>query len=509
MYDWLTGALQGSSQVITASRRLARVLTEEYARGQLDAGKAAWRSPAIFALQDWMARLLSTAELTSALPTRLNTHQSRILWERCLRREISSPLLNTAALVRQSRDTWTNLNAYCVPLDEVDVSAQGRDQRIFVTAARSYRSILEREDWIDDAGIASLAVRLLQDGHAELPERLTFAGFDRFTPATKLLHEALSARGAEILEIGLPAPAENAHAAGYENADAEMRVAGAWARQVLLDDPSQSVAIVAPQLERDSERSARLVREGLVPGWQGAGRTHEAAVNVSYGRRLSDYPAISVALLLLRWLHEDISSQDISMLLRSGACGDDEMAARSQLDLDLRRLPAMSWSPGRFLQAFEQGNSGVAISGWFERMRFLDTSRKRLAIRATPSQWAMSVDDFLNKLDWPGPAALDSKEFQLINRWRELLNDFARLELVATTMSLGEMLSRLQTLAGETVFQAESDGAIVQLLGPLEAAGCNGSTRCPTRILRIRLRTPAAYCNGSPPVRGACTAVIH
>jgi probable DNA repair protein len=38
-------------------------------------------------------------------------------------------------------------------------------------------------------------------------------------------------------------------------------------------------------------------------------------------------------------------------------------------------------------------------------------------------------------------------------------------------MTLGEVLGRLQTLAAETVFQPESDGAIVHLLGPLEAAG--------------------------------------
>jgi hypothetical protein len=106
MYDWLNEALQDSSQVITANRRLARVLTERYAEQQVASGLSAWRSPAIVSWQDWLQELLATAELSRTLPTRLNTHQSRVLWERCLRREVSSPLLNIAALVRQAKEAW-------------------------------------------------------------------------------------------------------------------------------------------------------------------------------------------------------------------------------------------------------------------------------------------------------------------------------------------------------------------------------------------------------------------
>jgi hypothetical protein len=64
MYDWLTGALQDSSQVVTANRRLAKVLTEHYAQLQLDAGRKAWRSPDILAWPDWLMQLRATAELS-------------------------------------------------------------------------------------------------------------------------------------------------------------------------------------------------------------------------------------------------------------------------------------------------------------------------------------------------------------------------------------------------------------------------------------------------------------
>jgi probable DNA repair protein len=471
MYDWLNGALHGSSQVITANRRLARVLAAQFSREQVAAGHTAWRCPAILSWQDWLSQLAATAEPTQQLPTRLNSHQSRVLWERCLRREVTSPLLNISALVRQSRDAWTRLHDYNVGLEQLEASAQGRDQRIFASAARAYQSILDREHWIDDAALPACATDLVRNGKAVASNSLVFAGFDRVTPAAAGLQAALSDRG---IECHVQQPAKElpeGHLCGYENADAELRAAGAWARRELLGNPEQRVAIITSQLERDAERSVRLLREGFVPGWQGAGDARHEAVNVSYGKRLIAYPVVAIAMHLLRWLHEDISSQDLSQLLRSPACGNADLSGRSRLDLELRRLPAMSWSPERFLFGFERPEEDPSTHDWFERVRVLVDVQKSMPARNAPSQWAMLIDDTLRKLGWPGSASLNSDEFQLVNRWRELLNDFAKLELVSPTMSLGEALSRLQSLAVETVFQSESEGAVVQLLGPLEAAG--------------------------------------
>ena len=51
------------------------------------------------------------------------------------------------------------------------------------------------------------------------------------------------------------------------------------------------------------------------------------------------------------------------------------------------------------------------------------------------------------------------------------MNDLARLDLVSPSMSLKTAIRRLELMAGETVFQPESDAGAVQLMGPLEASG--------------------------------------
>ncbi len=471
MYAWLAKSLKGSSQILTANRRLARVLVSEFGKQMVASGAKAWRSPLITSWQDWLVELLSTAEQPQSLPTRINGHQSRVLWERCLRREINDPLLNIGLLVRQSRETWSRLHEFCVPLDECRRTAQGNDQHLFARAAENYQSILDREHWVDDAGIANLVADLIRAGRVKAPSRVSITGFDRIVPQTQNVLDAASDKGTTIEDVRTTAAKANGAVHVYDNTEAEIRAAGAWARRELEEDPGRRIAIVATNLEQNATHYGRLVREGFVPGWQYAGSAHRSSVNVSYGRRLTDYPAIAIALLALRWLYDDLTGREVSLLLRSPIIGSGDTSGRGRLELKLRQVPDRSWSPEILLAELGEGEPSADARDWLDRIRYLGSLRTELPRRDAPPSWAVVIDDTLTKLNWPGDGSLDSVEFQLINRWRELLNDLARLELVSPMLTIAEVLSRVAAMAGETVFQPEVEGALVQVLGPLEAAG--------------------------------------
>jgi probable DNA repair protein len=469
MYDWLADAISDGAHVVTANRRLAATLAEHYGQLQVAAGMTAWRSPAVRAWPDWLRETAALAGISRAVPARINSQQSRVLWEQCLRQEISSPLLNIGSVVRQARDAWVLLHDNRVPLEEAERAASGRDQGIFARAARRFRRRLEQEHWIDDAGLPNLVAGMIRDSEVDVPRRLVLAGFDRQTPALRFVCEALRDRNCRV---ELLAPSQRAATRGmacFEDTDGEMRAAGAWARDILSDDPDSTVAIVAVQLESDARRAARLVREGLAPGWQRAGQAWRQAVNVSYGQRLGSFPAIVTAMLVLRWLHEDIGSRELSRLLRSDAIGLGGHGARTRMELELRAWPDMQWSPRRALQVLRQDDA--ESHDWWQRIEALGRLREETRGRVRPSQWATRFDEALRLLNWPGEAPEDSTDYQLHNRWRELLNEFARLDLVIPSLTLPEALGRLHVLVGETIFQPENRAGLIQLLGPLEAAG--------------------------------------
>ncbi len=470
MYGWLPEVCDDTSQVVTASRRLARVLTTEYNARQIAAGKAAWLTPAIVAWPDWQSRLLASAG-QGGQPTRLNPHQSRVLWERILRQVIDDPLVNIPGLTRHARDAWQRLHEWRVPFDQCVAAAGSRDQRLFAAAASRYRERLAAENWIDEAMLGSAVTAAVEAGTITAPERVWLAGFDRLTPEADALIAALRERGTHVEQAPAGTANDGASVVSCEDPDAELRTAGAWARSQLEDDPHGRIGIVVSALEQDAERAGRLVREGLAPGWQyGPGPQREAA-NVSFGRRLQDYPAIGIALLLLRWTHGAIGSKDLSLLLRTPFLGMGDTDDRARLELELRRVPDREWTPELLLIAFGERDLPGDAADWLARLAKLTETARLRRREGSPAEWASAIDALLDDFGWPGAVPLGSADFQLVNRWRDLLNDLARLELVMPRMTLGHAVAQLRAMAADTVFQPEREGAVVEVLGPLEAAG--------------------------------------
>ena len=473
-YGWLTAAIRDGAQIVTGNRRLARLLLTEYARRQAAAGKAAWRTPVIRALRDWVDDVLD-ATPTGSTPARLGTQQGLLVWERILRRELREPVASFGALVKQARDTWVALRAWNLSAEECLDAARGPDQRLFARAAIRYAAELADAGWMDEATSMSVLTALIDADRLEVPKRLIVVGFDRITPQTRSLFDTLARQGCEIVRQGV-AERGAVYRTSYANPEAELRAAGRWARDQLESDPDRVVAVVVTHLERDADRAARLLREGIVPGWQWNDAA-AAAVNVSYGRRLIEYPAIADAVLVLRWLSEPLDTRDISVLLRSRSVGTGPIAGRARLERRLRDLPDREWTPALTLRALERrdrdadDNDAADELDWFKRLRRLAARVRELPRLASPSGWAETFDEILAIVGWPGIDPLDSKAFQLVNRWHDVLNELARLELVAATMPLGEAIRRLVNIVSETIFQPEVEGGVLNVIGPLEAAG--------------------------------------
>jgi probable DNA repair protein len=264
---------------------------------------------------------------------------------------------------------------------------------------------------------------------------------------------------------------EDVEVAAFDNTEAELRAAGAWARRELGENPDLTIGIVSSSLDKNAAAIERLIREGVAPGWQYGSAGLGVAVNTSYGRRLSEYPAIAVALLLLKWTHRGLTFREVSVLLRSQFIAGQETSGRCRMETYLRRQPDRSWSPSAIVRLLQsRGQEGDAAK-WLDCVEHLSRFRQDVGEKAKPSEWADRIDGLLRELGWPGTATLSSDEFQLLNRWRDLLNDLARLEIVCPNMTFAEASRRLDALANDTIYQPESRTGIVQLLGPLEAAG--------------------------------------
>lgn len=474
-YQWLDAALADGGIVVTANRRLKRELKAVHSQAQLAIGNTAWRTPEIHFIADWLVALIENSRTDETMPLRINSQSSSVIWERCVEHTLKEALPGLPGVVRQCKLAWNRLQDWRVPLDEVIRRSFGVEEKQFSVAARLYIETLSANNWIDDSSLLNELIRGLSDAalvtSAILPARICMAGFDRMTPSLRVFLELLESRKSVITEVSANAVAGKVTTVCKFDQAAELRAAGAWAREQLINDPEMRIAIICPELETNAPQILRLVREGFVPGWQIAPRQHRDAVDISYGRPLADYPAIRVALMLLRWVHEGLKSRDVSILLRSKSIEAGSSAARSRLEQRLRRIPDRLWSPEDLLGVLKSLPDDIEESTWNQSVGKIAETKKHYREKASPAKWAERFDHILSEVGWPGSQSPDSHEFQLLNRWRDLLNEFAALQRVEAALLFSTAVARLSQLAGESIFQPEADHEVLPVLGVLEAAG--------------------------------------
>jgi len=155
------------------------------------------------------------------------------------------------------------------------------------------------------------------------------------------------------------------------------------------------------------------------------------------------------------------------MLLRSPFLGgaEKEWGKRAQLDAKLRKNGVWDVSLSGLL---EDAGSCPELQRILRRVKKL---LGKLPEEQHTSDWSRAIADLLEAFGWPGDRTPGSGEFQTLEAWRELLSSFATLDLTAPPMNLRQAVDWLQQQAANTRFQVEDEGAPVQVMGLLEAAG--------------------------------------
>ena len=239
----------------------------------------------------------------------------------------------------------------------------------------------------------------------------------------------------------------------------EIRSAAAWARKLLESDPKTQIGIiVAPDLTRSrpsgTNSSAKSWRCGrfIFP----LGR--RSRIIQWYVRLCSCWNSHGANCRLPR----------AGMLLRSPFLGgsEKEWGKRAQLDAKLRKNGVWDMIARRActMRRAVVRNCSACCGAWKSSLRKLPEEQRR-------AFGAASIADLLEAFGWPGDRTPSSREFQTIEAWRGLLSSLASLDLTAPPMNLAQVIDWLQRQAANTRFQAEDEGAPVQVMGMLEAAG--------------------------------------
>src|SRR5580700_2953699 len=156
MHEELFRALENGATIITASRRLARVLTREFHGIATRNGQKVWGRPDILPFEAYLDRVWRDWLWLGAngdAPLLLNSLQEQALWQRIIRESpIGASLLQIPETARQAAQTWQLLAAYRLDVDG-GFEATG-DSAAFAAWSREFRELCRAGGWLERARLS-------------------------------------------------------------------------------------------------------------------------------------------------------------------------------------------------------------------------------------------------------------------------------------------------------------------------------------------------------------------
>ncbi|MGI8745283.1 MAG: PD-(D/E)XK nuclease family protein [Bryobacteraceae bacterium] len=463
MLQRIIQAVEQGATVVAASQRLARVLTASYTSQQRLQGRSVWKSPGILPWGGLLTRLWLEALLSSSgnLPLLLNPTQEMAVWEDIVR---NSPegrdLLQIPQTAGKAMEAWELIHAYRLPTRSGQFTAS-EDCAAFFTWAKEFERRRDANLWLEAARLPNLIAELLVQKKLAVTQPVYLAGFDEFTPQQRAFFEAIGETRQLPCESFEAAPVCMAMEGTFE----ELQQAAAWARERLERNPEAQIGVVVPNLARLRSTVERIFSSVFHPSL-GAGPDRKS-FHMSMGAPLSDAPMIRAAMLIVELGVGDVPLSRMGMLLRGPFLGgaEGERSQRALLDARLRKRGPFRPSLKTVRDLSEACPVLVAL------LRAIENVLETTPQVQMPGDWSRAFSLLLKSAGWPGDRTLTSHEYQTVRAWNDLLSRFATLDSVTGRMSIGAAFEKLKQIAQSTLFQAEDEGAPVQVMGLFESSG--------------------------------------
>ena len=471
--DPLLPSIEAGFTLLTPNFRLARRIKTVWDSRQLANGKMVWSPLPVLPLEGWLRERLALAiELGLLEPgVVISEGQAIELWQQvitehqntCTRYSLLRPQA-AAALASQAREALLRWQVD-LQLDQVRSEFElDEDCATYLEWHDAFNLKLEA------SGLTTFpsAVKALLGVAKSMPKpAIAMVDFDDIPPLYQAIVDACSSVVEPLNNQGQPG---NCIAHAFPDQRSELRAAARWAKQRNEEDPLATVAIILPNMSQDRTTLEYLLRREfscLEQNYQAL------PVNFSAGVSLDSVPVVKDALRALALTGNQVKVTEVVALLQS----------RFLALPDANSALAVKFLSGLYADGREQIETGqlrnMASHIKLDEEKGLILGEKLMAVsqlrelkqRHKPSIWVSHLSNVLDIWGWPGNEGLDSWEYQQVEMWYRLLENFASFDAVSGSLSLPDALQLLKRCAAGQVFQPQTADSPIQVLGMLEGAG--------------------------------------
>ncbi|MGC1854063.1 MAG: PD-(D/E)XK nuclease family protein [Candidatus Aquirickettsiella sp.] len=468
IYNKLFKRLNPEDLLLTGNKRLIPFLHKAYAQYQQKQKKQVWSTLQFFTFTRWLETLWEKQFIkqTGFSLRLLNQQQECLLWKIIIQQSAYS-FLDTVYTAKNAQQAWQLLQQ--AQLDyQITHFKQSNETETWQTWATHFVSFCQTHALVDLSSALNHLILLFRKKILKPPPRIFLIGFNEINPQYKKLLKVLEEQHCEICHFAPVYSSAKQQRLCLSDKETEYHTMALWAYQSWQHD-KKNIACVIPHLIEQRTHLLNTFTEvftALAPSCM-----HHPPFNIAAGNPLLEFGLIQTAMLILG-LEEINSFPQINLLLRSPYLGgsQQEQAARAQLDITLRGTVENRLHLDPLLRISNQHACPI-LSGLIAHLIPL-IKKYPSHFLAKPSFWSAYFAKKLHALAWPGERLLNSGEFQLLERWSELLTELAGLDFILGNISHTAALQQLHEFIANTLFQTKTlHEPPIHVLGLLDSAG--------------------------------------
>lgn len=477
--DALAPALTSNDLILVPNNRLRNHLLRAYAKQQ---PQKAWIKPNIQSLNQWLDSLWESLQNNArdyACVNIATSLQRQIIWEAAIQNStIGARLLLPKPLALQADSALKNLQLWqLTPLLTSNYFSDGNNNTSqFIEWLDYFNNTLKLQGSITKETSFELIAKAFMDGHLSQIHCIYLEGFDDIPPLVQHILNVATNTLINLPQQTTPNPSLIRTQAS--SLDEEIKAAALWAYATLQRNPTDAfIGIVAPDLGQSRNQVERIFTEvfeaqSLSPEMP----RYTLPFNFSAGIPLGSTPLISSFFDSLQLLEEKWPIESICQLLNSPFWGNekDDFIVRAHLSIELRKLEQLEVSGGDLrycLTKLEKAVPQFAQQNLYKQFEEIASLARRMKRMNTAENWIGIFDQLVATINWPGARRLDSQEFQQLNQWFDIRDQYTHLDSYFTEISFTQACRFLREIADKSPFQAQTPDSPIQILGALEAAG--------------------------------------
>lgn len=434
---------------VTPNQRLAQTLIQKWGAAQQNSVS---KYPDCYAYKVWLHNLFNQVienAPSEPHPILIDDLAAFLIWRKIITNQSDKNASMT--LAERLYQSWCLCQTYRCPIKTSQFNHNHQTQW-FAKMAAVFEEYLQKNNIIVESQLADYICQ-----HADTISRkaVNFVCFDQLTPQQQHLLDSLCNQGMQVrLHDINRKPAVQVGKMIVADTRQEYQ---AWVDWLVKQHKSgkQSMAVILPNLQDCAKDVQRLLRYHF----------HPDQFNISMGQSLLEYPMISQALLLLHPLTDTCSDHYIRIFLTSPYIkGSPTEWLNRALLLESKRQLKQAVVPTQELLSQLEHSCPILYHLLQNLTPYPDI--------AMPSEWANCFHQRMLQFGFPGDYGLTSMLFQCYEKWQTVLTNFSLLDRVESPMTIQDALELLLTVLKRTIFQPQSASAPIQVLGMLEAAGC-------------------------------------